>query len=89
MAASLEDPELESSVAILDQEIEAIEKERDRIRESISETLDDVSDILCRTILRLRFLHGFSWKEVGFYTNLSEQSAKAAAYRALNKHIPK
>ena len=89
IASSSEDPELEHSIEILSQEIAEIKKEIDLRRPSIEDTLTEVEDISGRTILRLRFLHGLSWKEVSLYVNMSNVTARSAAYRALNMYIPK
>lgn len=89
MGSSPEDPAFEESIDLLDQEIAVTEDLIEKRNGDIEDTLNLVEDIIERTVLRLHFLCGLSWKEAGYYTNLTESAAKTNALRAMQKHIPK
>ncbi len=89
MGSHPDDPAFEESIELLDQEIAATEDLIKSRKDDIEETLNLVEDLIARTALRLRFLCGMSWKEVGYLTNFTDKVVVDRSIRAMNKHIPK
>lgn len=86
---SPDDLALMRCITSLDREITATEVLIEKRRGDIEETLALVEDIIDRTVLYLHFVYGLAWKEVGYFTNLTEGAAKSTSVRAMKKYIPK
>lgn len=78
--------DLAVELADIDDVIEALEEEIARSEEPVLMFIKGISEIHVRTIFRLRFIRGLSWKEVsrimGRYT--SEKSVSELVYKYLN-----
>ena len=65
--------------------IDELEQSMPKIEECISFATDDQT----RLILRMRFIHGLSWKEIAAYCGryVSPESVKSAYYRFCRTHL--
>ena len=78
--------DLAVELADIDDVIEALEEDIERSEAPVLMFIKGISDINVRTVFRLRFIRGLSWKEVsrimGKYT--TEKSVSELCYKYLN-----
>lgn len=82
--------DLAVEIADLDIRRQYIEAEIEAQKEKVEEFVATIDDYYLRTIFRLRFERGLSWKEVATIVGgrNSEESVKSACYRYLRKVAP-
>lgn len=82
--------DLAVEIADLETRKEYIEKEIRRQKSKVEEFVATIDDYYLRTLFRLRFERGLSWKEVANIVGgrNSEESVKSACYRYLRKVAP-
>lgn len=82
--------DLAVEIADLDIRRQYIEAEIKEQKEKVEEFVATIDDYYLRTIFRLRFERGLSWKEVATIVGgrNSEESVKSACYRYLRKVAP-
>lgn len=76
-------------IADLDSEVERLRADLDRQRSDIEQFISTIPDVQARTIFRLRFLRGKTWKEVAALVGggNTESNVKAICYRYLKRRI--
>ena len=74
---------LAMEIADVQDELARLNAEIARSEKKISPFIDGIDDIICRQLLRLRFLRGLTWKEVAdaLGSRYTETTAKKAVYR--------
>lgn len=77
--------DLAAEIADLETRKQYIESELSIQKESVELFVETINDYCIRTIIRLRFIRGLSWKEVAATVGgkNSEESVKSACYRYL------
>lgn len=82
--------DLAVEIADLKTRIEYIESEIEKQKTAVEEFVESIEDYYIRTIFRLRFKRGLSWKEVATLVGgrNTEESVKSACYRYLKKLAP-
>ena len=82
--------DLAVEIADLETRKEYIEKEIRRQKSKVEEFVATIDDYYLRTLFRLRFERGLSWKEVATIVGgrNSEEGVKSACYRYLRKVAP-
>ncbi len=79
--------DLAAEIADLEARIKYYYQERDAHKEMVERFVSKIDDMFLKTIFRLRFERGLSWKEVASILGggNSENSVKSACYRYLGK----
>lgn len=82
--------DLAAEIADLDIRKQYIEKEIELQKARVEAFVSTINDYYVRTIFRLRFERGLSWKEVALIVGgrNSEESVKSTCYRYLRKVAP-
>ena len=82
--------DLAVEIADLETRTEYIQKEIEVQKSVVEEFVETIDDYYLRTIFRLRFKRGLSWKEVAIVVGgrNSEEGVKSACYRYLKKVAP-
>lgn len=82
--------DLAVEIADLETRKEYIENEISHQKSKVEEFVSTIEDYYLRTLFRLRFERGLSWKEVATIIGgrNSEESVKSACYRYLRKVAP-
>lgn len=82
--------DLAAEIADLDIRRQYIEQEIKSQKSKVEKFVETIDDYYLRTIFRLRFERGLSWKEVATIIGgrNSEESVKSACYRYLRKVAP-
>ena len=75
--------DLDTNLAAMEEAIRFDAEEVASRTPAVEDTLECISDCLTRTMAKLHFISGLSWKEVGAITNVGEAAAKNRVYRAM------
>ena len=82
--------DLAVEIADLETRIEYIESEIEKQKSAVEDFVQTIDDPYLRTLFRLRFERGLSWKDVASVLGggNTEKTAKEACYRYMKKLLP-